>query len=598
MELASPRKILNVLKSVQFDYLQKLFGFAFRHYPVLWLCVGVYVVSVILEVLAMNAFIPLSEIAGGNRISEGNLIVRLLAALHLQSTSSKYLFLAYILLFSMRIFTQIVAERLLTSVTTNAMPVQFMSLALRNVLQDSKISDIEKQTSGHLVMLAGDEVHRACSIVATMVRFASNALMIALYYGMISQYSPATGIGIILFIIISGMTSYGVFKKVHRLGVLTTESSRTASSILIDALNGVRSIRAFGAEGYVIQKFSQEIVPHKKRLFQIEFFSLAGKMFPTLLLIIAFGMFILINTQVSKTAFNYAFAVTLLIFLMRFFLAVGDATNVFLKIISDAKSAQDISTIVYEHSQMTQPEKKTTLSVPIEYIEVQRVSFAYSSNEGNVLNDIAVSFERGKSYALIGESGAGKSTLLDILLGFQTPTSGGVSINGIPMQAFDLASIRRKIVLLGQETIIFNDTVRSNISYGTNVSEEDIIAASRLACIEQVIGNLPNGYNEILQYRGTNLSGGQRQRIGIARALVRQPEVLILDESMSALDTATKEMILSNILAEYRDKIVIFVSHDPTIREKVDVIIELHKHSTVSEGASQISIEEHLYSVS
>jgi ABC-type bacteriocin/lantibiotic exporter with double-glycine peptidase domain len=473
------------------------------------------------------------------------------------------------------------------------MPAQFMSLALGNVLQDSKISDIEKQTSGHLIMLAGEEVHRACSIVATVVRFVSNALLIALYYVMISQFSPATGIGIILFIGISAITSYGVFKKVHRLGVLTTESSRTATSILVDALNGVRSIRAFGAEQYVMDKFSQEIRPHKRRLFQIEFFSFVGKMFPTLLLIVAFGMFILISTQISKAAFNYAFAVTLLIFLLRFFLAVGDAMNVFLKIISDAKSAQDITNIVYaKSSKTTAYHTKPALNDSVERLDLHGVSFSYNGTE-DVLHNISCSFERGTSYALVGESGAGKSTLLDILLGFHTPTHGGISINGVPFQAFDTASIRQKIVLLGQETIIFNDTVTNNITYGFVASPEQVQRASALAQIDSVILNLPEQYNEVLQYRGTNLSGGQRQRIGLARALVREPDVLILDESMSALDQGTKDVIIDNILAEYHNKIVIFVSHDPAIREKVDVVMELSKYQAGQNNFLKIDVQHH-----
>ncbi|MFY8001005.1 MAG: ABC transporter ATP-binding protein [Candidatus Kapaibacteriota bacterium] len=597
MELASPKKIFNVLRSLQFGYLQTLFSFAFRYYPTLWVCVIVYLISVTLEVLAMNAFIPLSEVAAGNPISQNNIIIQLLTTLRLQSSSSKYIFLAYIVLFSLRILSQIIAERLLTTITTNKMPAQFMSLALGNVLEDSKISDIEKQTSGHLIMLAGEEVHRACSIIATIVRFASNAMMIVLYYIMISQYSPASGIGIIVFIGISAITSYGVFKKVHRLGVLTTESSRTATSILVDALNGVRSIRAFGAENYVMSKFSQEITPHKRRMFQIEFFSLVGKMLPTMLLIIAFGMFILITTQISKSAFNYAFAVTLLIFLMRFFLAVGDATNVFLKIISDAKSAQDITQIVHSRSEIQTKVAKPLLSSPIDRIVMNNVSFSYNGTD-NILHGINISFERGVSYALIGESGAGKSTLLDILLGFQDPSNGSITINGKPMQTFHSNSIRQHIVLLGQETIIFNDTVQNNITYGIEASHAEIQKASKMACIEDVITSLPNMYDEMLQYRGTNLSGGQRQRIGLARALVRQPDVLILDESMSALDQMTKDSIVANILVEYRNKIAIFVSHDLSIREKVDVVIELHKYTDLLTSETQVSIQENLLKMS
>lgn len=595
MEFASPKKIFNVLKGIQIVYLRKLFGFAFSHYPSLLFCVGLYVVSVSLEVLAMTAFIPLAEVTGGKAISQGNIIVEILGFLHLNATSSKYIFLAYILLFSLRLLTQIIAERMLANITTYKMPAQFMSLALSNVLQHEKISSIEQKSSGHLIMLAGEEVHRACSIIATSVRFISNALLIGLYYVMISRYSPATGIGIVLFLAFSLITSYGVFKRVHRLGVLTTESSRTATSIFVDALNGVRSIRAFGAEQYVLEKFTQEINPHKRRLFQIEFFSFFGKTFPTLLLIIAFGMFILISTQVNRIAFDYAFAVTLLIFLLRFFLAVGDAVNVFLKIISDFKSAQDITEIVHTRfNKDTSAPQKILLSQPIKHIVIDHLGFSYNSAAEVVLDDIQLSFECGKSYAIVGESGAGKSTLLDLLLGFHTPTHGSILINNIPATALSEQNIRQHIVLLSQETIIFNDTVQNNITYGNEASMAEIMQASRLACVDEVINALPNEYNEILQYRGTNLSGGQRQRIGIARALVRKPDVLILDESMSALDPATKETVIENILAEYRNKIVIFVSHDPAIREKVDVVIELRNVAGLLADETQVLIHKNL----
>lgn len=594
MEFASPRKIFNVLRSIQLVYLRKLFGFAFAHYPSLLICIGIYICSVSLEVLAMTAFIPLSEVTGGKAITQGNIIVEILGWLHLNASSSKYIFLAYILLFSFRILTQIIAERMLASITTYKMPAQFMSLALSNVLQHEKISAIEQRSSGQLIMLAGEEVHRACSIIATSVRFVSNALLIGLYYVMISHYSPATGVGIIVFLALSMVTSYGVFKRVHRLGVLTTESSRTATSIFVDALNGVRSIRAFGAEEYVLGKFTQEITPHKRRLFQIEFFSFFGKTFPTLLLIIAFGMFILVSTQINKAAFDYAFAVTLLIFLLRFFLAVGDAVNVFLKIISDSKSAQDITEIVHTRfNRGADTAQKSILSQSVERIVIDNVSFSYGNGE-TVLQNVDILFEQGKSYAIVGESGAGKSTLLDLVLCFHLPTSGAILINNIPTTALSEQDIRQHIVLLSQETIVFNDSVQNNITYGNEASIAEIVQASRLACVDEVIDKLQGGYEEVLQYRGTNLSGGQRQRIGIARALVRKPDVLILDESMSALDPVTKETVIENILAEYRNKIVIFVSHDPAIREKVDVVIELRKVTGLLADETQALVHENL----
>jgi ABC-type multidrug transport system fused ATPase/permease subunit len=595
MEIASPRKIFNAIRNVKIGYLHKLFAFAFRYYPMLSVCIGICLLSAALEVLAMNAFIPLSAIAGGKAIPNNNVIIKTLVFLQLNSTSSQYIFLAYIVLFSLRFITQILGERMLMFITYNKMPVKFMSLALKNVLEHETIHDIEKHSSGQLIMLAGEEVHRACSIIATTIRFASNAVLICLYYMMIASFSPITGIGIVVFIAVTGVLSYGIFKRVHRLGILTAESSRTSTSILVDAFNGVRAVRAFGAERYVLNKFTQEIIPHKRRLFEIEFFSFAGRMIPTLLLIVIYGLYILIGGYISRIAFDYAFAITLLIFLLRFFLAVGDATNVFLKILSDAKSAQDITQIVHDWSDEVKKHETTQkikADYQIETLEFTAVSFAYNQGD-DILRNLTLNMRRGNSYALIGESGAGKSTLLDLLLLFYTPTEGSIFLNSMPIDTFDEQSLRHRIVLLSQETIIFNDTVRNNITYGLDATDAEVLRACSLSCIDDVINSLPNKFEEILQYRGTNLSGGQRQRIGIARALLRCPDVLILDESMSALDQGTKETVIENIRWEYKEKIVIFVSHDPAIREKVDIVLELRKNTTHISNEKQITFYQH-----
>ena len=596
LKIASPARILRAVKSIHFDYLRRLFSFAFGRYPVLYSAMVIYVASVILEVLAMSAFIPLSEIAAGKTVSQNNVVVFLLAALSVK-TSSKYIFLAYTILFALRVVAHIIAERILLNITINRMPAEVMSRGLRNIIQYYHISAIEKQSAGHLITLTGEEVHRAASIIATSIRFVSTAVLIILYYTTIVIFSPPTGIGILAFLIVSALSTYSVFRTVHRLGVLTMESSRRFTSILVDALNGVRSVRAFGAEDYVLTKFEQDVFPHKRRLFTIEFVNFFGKQFPMLLLVVIFGFFILIGTQVSKQAFDYAFAVTLLIFLLRFFLAVGDAANVFLKIVSDAKAAEDITDVIDEAKAQEQTllleSAHGILGEPIRTITLQNMSFYYAQGSP-ILQNVSLTFERGTAYAIVGESGAGKSTLLDILLRFQEPIDGCVLLNQTPLKELNIHELRKEIVLLGQETMIFNDSVRNNITYGFDATDSDIHVAAYIACVEDVITSMPEGYETLLQYRGTNLSGGQRQRIGIARALVRKPDVLILDESMSALDPTTKETVIENILAEYRNKIVIFVSHDPAIREKVDVVIELRKATGLHADESQVSVYENL----
>jgi ABC-type multidrug transport system fused ATPase/permease subunit len=581
VQFASPQRFISVLKSMHFAYLRKLFSYAFSRYPTLYYAVGVYILSVVLEVVAMSAFVPLSEIASGKTTMTPNLLVQLMAALSIK-TSAKYIFLAYIVLFSLRVITNILAERLLTNVTSNKIPAQFMAQGLGNVLQNYDISTIERKSAGQLIMLAGEEVHRAASIVATTIRFSSATVLIALYYITIASFSPPTAVVILIILALTASASYSTFRAVHRLGIKTTESSRTATSIFVDALNGVRSVRAFGAEEYVLNKFKDEIFPHKRRLFLIEFFTLLGKQLPMLMLVAVYGLYILVGTQLSRAAFDYAFAITLLIFLLRFFLAVGDAVNVFLRIVSDAKAAQDVTEVIDAENlnrdgTLKHHDLHPDVQKPIATITLDNVAFSYNKHDF-VLWNFSTAFERGKSYAIVGESGAGKSTLLDILLKFHTPDHGTILLNGQPIAGIDERALRRKIVLLGQETIIFNDTVTNNICYGFHASREEIVAAARLAYVDEVINELPQNYETVLQYRGTNLSGGQRQRIGIARALLRKPDVLVLDESMSALDPITKEAVMKNILSEYSKKIVIFVSHDPAIREHVDEVVAMKKY--------------------
>jgi ABC-type multidrug transport system fused ATPase/permease subunit len=605
------------VNNARLDYLWRLFRLTFGRYPVLYGCIALYAASSVLEVLAMSAFIPLSESAAGRTPSPNNVILRLLRSVG-ASTEREYIFLAYTVLFSLRIIAQIIAERLLMYVTYYRVPAQFMKQGLSNILERYNISDIERTSTGKLTMLAGEEVHKAAFMVATSIRFMSTFVLIGAYYAMIAAFSPQTALGVIAFLAVSAVSSYGILRRVHRLGVIIAESSRTATSIFIDAINGVRSVRAFGAQRYVLRQFETQMFQHKQRLFQVEFFNFFGRMMPMLLLVIVFGVYILVGTHLSRAAFDYAFAVTLLLFLLRFFLSVGDAVNVFLKIVADAKSAQDITSVVDDVVDNHSTDNTPTLPEPtsaraheqqlihgierplhtqqieeignIERIELLNVSFGYDRHE-LVLERFSAVFERGSSYAIVGESGAGKSTLLDILLGFQTPQSGVVSINGIELSRYNEQAMRRRLIVLGQETIIFDDTVRNNITYGIKAEQSEIDEAARLACIHDVIAALPQSYDTRLQYRGTNLSGGQRQRIGIARALLRKPDVLVLDESMSALDPQTKEQVTENILREYRDKIVIIVSHDPALRTNVDTVIELRKRSAHSTHSSESSSE-------
>ena len=208
-----------------------------------------------------------------------------------------------------------------------------------------------------------------------------------------------------------------------------------------------------------------------------------------------------------------------------------------------------------------------------------------------MLQNLNLNFVAGRSYTIMGSSGSGKSTLLDLLLGFRDPDSGEILINGVDAGRISPALKRQKILLLGQQTTIFNDTIFNNIAFGKEMALADVERAGSMARIEEMVSDLAEKYETKLSYQGSNLSGGQKQRVGIARALARVPDVLILDESTSALDRETLLAIADTILREYREKIVIFVTHDHELAEKTDHVYHLPVVGQIDQNATQSQSE-------
>lgn len=249
-----------------------------------------------------------------------------------------------------------------------------------------------------------------------------------------------------------------------------------------------------------------------------------------------------------------------------------------MQIISEAKAGNDVTKVLRKDLSWRNAAQKGIRGDRINVIELSNVSFSYPGKTKKVLNNINLCFERGRSYCLKGKTGAGKSTLVDLMLKFRQPDSGTISINGSDIKGISDTLLRRHILLLSQKTVIFSDTVLRNISFGMDVENKDIIRAAKLARIHGEIMEMPDGYETLLSYQGENLSGGQRQRIALARALLRSPDVLIMDESTSALDKETEHEIMKDIFALYKDKILILITHNPALMESVDQIVHLGKH--------------------
>lgn len=219
-----------------------------------------------------------------------------------------------------------------------------------------------------------------------------------------------------------------------------------------------------------------------------------------------------------------------------------------------------------------------------EAIELLGIKFRYGCRR-DVLNDLSLRILAGSTVAIVGESGCGKSTLLKLLMRFHDPKEGRIAVDGVDLRDFNLASLREQIGIVSQEPFIINGTLRDNIALGRPDAEmTDIISAARAAGLEEFINQLPERYETMLGERGANLSGGERQRLAIARAILKQPALLIFDEATSHLDTRTERAIQESLRSVFADRTVLLVAHRLSTVRDADLICVMHEGQVVEQG--------------
>ena len=221
-------------------------------------------------------------------------------------------------------------------------------------------------------------------------------------------------------------------------------------------------------------------------------------------------------------------------------------------------------------------------------VEFRQVGFRYARRQQQVLKDISVKVEAGKTIALVGESGVGKTTFIDLISFYYRPSSGKIFLDGHDTSKIDLTTLRSAIAVVPQEVVLFNDTIKNNIRYGRfSASDEEVLRAAQSAHANEFIQSFPNKYSQVVGERGIKLSTGQKQRIAIARAILRDPKILILDEPTSALDAKSEAFIADSLSKLLTNRTTFIIAHRLSTVRRADLILVFEKGSIVEQGSHE-----------
>ncbi|MFP4258688.1 MAG: ABC transporter ATP-binding protein [Desulfovermiculus sp.] len=350
-------------------------------------------------------------------------------------------------------------------------------------------------------------------------------------------------------------------KKLRKLGRRNQAKIADISTLLQELFSGVKAVKAFAMEGAETRRFQG----HNQKLVHI---ALRGALYnalssPVMEFIGALGIGLVIwygGTQViagESTPGTFFSFLTALIMLYEPFKKISKSNMVLQRALAGAERVFEIldSEEIREEDQ-----GRAVLTAPLTELRFEEVNFAYPGARDMALRDISLDVQPGERLAIVGPSGAGKSSLVQLIPRFYQSQSGRIILNGRPVDEYTLESLRRFIGIVSQETILFNSSIRDNITYGMeNVEESRLQEAARIAYAYDFITALPRGFDTVIGERGVKLSGGEKQRLTIARALLKDPPLLILDEATSALDTQSERIVqkaLENLMAQRTSMVI------------------------------------------
>ena len=438
-----------------------------------------------------------------------------------------------------------------------------------------------------MARISGDVAEIENSVMASLDMLFKNPVLIVVYLGTMLAISWQLTLFVFVLLPIAGYVMGKVGKRLKRTSYETQTQWGTIMAIIEETLGGLRVIKAFTAEDKVRRRFIDE----NQRFFNLSNRvarrqALAHPMSELLgttaiAIILWFGGSLIIGGHSGLSAASVIY------YMVIFYSIINPAKELSKAAYSIQKglaSMERVDMILNADNPVKTPDIPAPMPAPDSDIALENLSFSYDGTN-EVLSDIDLHIPAGATVALVGQSGSGKSTMADLIPRFYDPTAGRVTIGGTDIRNLDIAALRSLTGIVSQEPILFNDTVAANIAFGVDdATREQIVEAARVANAHEFISEMEAGYDTPVGDRGCRLSGGQRQRISIARAILKNPPILILDEATSALDSQSEALVQQALERLMHKRTTLVIAHRLSTIRNADLICVLHQGRIVERG--------------
>jgi subfamily B ATP-binding cassette protein MsbA len=458
---------------------------------------------------------------------------------------------------------------------------------------------IERDRSGRLLNILASDTWRASDALKLLVHLLITSCTVAVYVTLLFLMSwQLTLIVAAAMLLVSGVVRL-LTRGVRELGQQVTRVNSELADRMIEGIDGMRIIRAFGRERYEQGRF--EMASDRMRAAMFRLGSLEGAVQPVHEVLVS-ALFLIILIVIARSASDVSVMLVFVFVLYRLQPRVKDLEASRVRLASLASSVEEVFSLLADRRE---PSYVGAASAPPavydDEIAFDHVSFQYDRQDSPALSDVSFRIAAGRTTAFVGPSGGGKSTIIKLILRFHEPTEGRILAGGRLLDEIALDSWRSRIGLVSQDGYLFNATVRENIGYGRlDASLDEIVDAAKKADAHAFIEQLPQGYDTVLGHRGVRLSGGQQQRISVARAIIRNPRILILDEATNALDSISEQWIQETLNTLRDNRTIIMIAHRLTTIEQADQIMVLEKgrireHGTLRELVTAGGLFTRLY---